>query len=121
MARTAVTVTEFNANAETDEPSGTAADATNDHSVSGHPLEEVLLYIENGSGQEMTATVKAGSNPPALSAGQGDLEVSIATSSNSWIGPFESARFEQGANVLHLDLDVDTTSTVTAFHVPRDF
>lgn len=121
MARTAITVTALSANAETDEPAGTAADSANGMSVSGYPLEEVVLFVENGSGQEMTATVKAGTNPPSLSAGQGDLEVSIATSSNSWIGPFESARFEQGDNVLNLDLDVSTTSTVTAFHVPRNF
>ena len=118
MARDAITVTALGSNAVTADPAGVAINPTDDGSVTGYPLEEVVLRVVGASGGQ-TCTVKAGANPPASAAGLGDYVTSIGSGSVVFLGPFESARFEQGSNVLHLD--VSKTSTVSAFHLPRNF
>lgn len=120
MARDAITVTALNENSGTVEPAGTAIGTTNDGKVSGYPLDEIVLRVDVGSSNQTTATVIAGDYPPALSSGQGDFATSITSASNpTWLGPFEGARFTQSDGDLHLD--VTTTCTVTAFHVPSRF
>lgn len=118
MARTAVPLSTFTKNASLADPAGTAGDATNDHIVSGARLEEIVLRVANGGAGTINATVVAGANPPALSAGQGNLAEAILAGATEFLGPFESARFEQADGSLWLDLDVDTSVTITAFQVP---
>jgi hypothetical protein len=123
MARTAVAVVALTG-ADIADPAGTTADATNDHIVSGVALEEVLLRVSKTSAAGASFTVLAGANPPALSAGQGNL-VSTSMGDGSvtpvvrWAGPFESARFAQADGSLHVDLPTGFTGTVTAFRVGR--
>lgn len=122
MARTNIPLSEFTANAETSDPAGTAADETNDHNITGAPLEEIVLRVVlDTAGDAATVTVKAGDNPPALSAGQGDLAVTCSDNATSWIGPFESARFMQDDGSMDVDIDDETGVTITAFHVNSRF
>lgn len=123
MARTAVTVTELTPTAALADPAGTNADATNDHSISGVPLEELLVRISCTASSTHDATIKAGDNPPALEAGQGDISATFGDGSTTpvvkWFGPFTSARFAQSDGSLEIDLASGFTGKVTAFHVPR--
>lgn len=120
MARTDIPLSVFTANDETADPAGTAADETDGHNVSGAPLEEIVLRVVLASaGDAANVTVKAGDNPPALSAGQGDLAVECDDDAATFIGPFESARFSQSDGSLNVDIDDETNVTITAFHMPR--
>lgn len=119
MARTAITPSALVGNGNLTDPAGTAGDATNHHSVSGVESELLVIRVDNGDASGITATVKAGANPPALAAGQGDLAVSVGATSVEFIGPLESARFAQANGDIWLDLSADTSVTVTAFEVPR--
>lgn len=118
MARTAVTVTELTANSSVADPAGTALDPTNGHIISGVPLEELMLEIDSTFAGAKNFTVKAGANPPADAAGQGDLVVSINAAVRLF-GPFTSARFIQADGSLWLDAETGATGTVKAIHVPR--
>ena len=122
MARTAVTVTTLPGSSATAEPAGTTADPTNDHVVSGVPLEELIIRLANTNGSDRVATIVAGDSPPAGSAGQGNLAITVpATTGVMWVGPFESARFIQSDGALHIDLAASFAGTVTAYRVPRSF
>jgi hypothetical protein len=120
MARTAVTVTTLTANTGVTEPAGTTADPTNDHVVSGVPLEELVIRLANTNGSDRVATIKAGDNPPAIAAGLGDLAITVpATSGVVWVGPLSSARFAQSDGTLEIDLATSFAGTVTAYRIPR--
>jgi hypothetical protein len=120
MARTDVTVTTLTANSTTADPAGTAADATNGHSIDpGGPVEEVVLRIKQTDASARVATIKAGVSPPALESGQGDLTKSMAQNEVWWVGPLTSGRFIQANGQIYVDLAASFAGTVTAFHVPR--
>ena len=73
MARTALTPVVLTANTSTADPAGTAIDATNSHVfTSSSPLDEYVIRIVNTTASTKVATIKAGDNPPADAAGQGD-------------------------------------------------
>ena len=120
MARTAVTVTTLSGSSATAEPAGTTADPTNDHVVSGVPLEELIIRLANTNGSDRVATIVAGDSPPALSAGQGNLDISVpATSGDMTVAGLESARYLQSDGTLHIDLAASYAGAVRAFRVPR--
>lgn len=120
MARTAVTVTTFTANAGTTNPTGTTADPDTDHVISGVPAEELLIRFANTNGTDRVATIVAGDNPPADAAGQGNLDVTVpATTGVVWVGPLTSARFVQNDGTILVDLAASFAGTVTAYRVPR--
>lgn len=120
MARTAVTYDSLVGNGSLADPSGTALDATNGHTIaSAEPERTVLRVVSTASGPALTFTVAAGDNPPALAAGQGDLDVTVASGATVFVGPLESGRFLQSDGTLSLDVETGLTGTVTAFEVPR--
>lgn len=80
--------------------------------------ELTVLRVSNASGGSGTVTLKAGSYPPAIAAGQGDLTVTVANAAARFIGPFESGRFLQSDGSLLVESSV--VMTVTAFKVPRN-
>jgi hypothetical protein len=80
--------------------------------------ELTLLRVSNASGGSGTLTVKAGAQPLAVAAGQGDLAVTLANTSTQWVGPFESGRFVQPDGSMIIESSV--VMTVTAFKVPRN-
>jgi hypothetical protein len=80
--------------------------------------ELTLLRVANASGGSGTCTIKAGTNPPSLAAGQGDQVITVANSTTQWIGPFESGRFIQPDGSMIIESSV--VMTVTALKVPRN-
>lgn len=120
MARTAVTVTTLTANTVVDDAAGTDADPTNDHVITGVPLEELVLRFSNTNGSDRVATIKAGDNPPALQAGLGDLTITVPASTGvKWVGPLSSARFAQSDGSLEIDLATSFAGKVIAYRIPR--
>lgn len=120
MARTAVPYSDLVANSHLTDPAGTALDATNDHIINAAEPERTVLRITNTHGSDHVVTIKAGANPPALAAGQGDLTQNVvATSGVEWLGPFESGRFLQADGTLLIDIATGHTGTITAFRVPK--
>lgn len=124
MARTAITPTTLTANAVVADPAGTAIDATNHHVFTpSSPLEEFVLRVVNTYDGAKAATIKAGDNPPADCAGQGDLTVSCGdgdpTPSVKWVGPLTSARFIQNDGTVNIDVAASMTGTITVFQIPR--
>ena len=102
MARTALTPVVLTANTSTADPAGTAIDATNSHVfTSSSPLDEYVIRIVNTTASTKVATIKAGDNPPADAAGQGDITVSLATGSVTptvaWVGPMASVDWHSAA------------------------
>lgn len=117
MARTAVTVTKLTPGALTALPAGTTADPTNDHvvNVSGFPLEELTLHITQTDATARAVTIVAGDSPPALSAGQGNVTLSMAQNAVAVVQGLESARFLQSDGTLHIDLAASFAGTIRAF------
>lgn len=121
MARTALTVVDLAPNSSIADPAGNAVDVANGHILTppaGMAFEEFYLEINSTFAGAKNWTVKAGANPPALAAGQGDLVVSI-NAAVKLLGPFTSARFMQADGSLWLDAEAASTGTIKAFHLPR--
>lgn len=117
MARTAVPYSTAVINNEIADPAGTAivAGVGNGGQIVGAFAEQTLLRIVATTAGNLT--VKAGTYPPAIAAGQGDLVLAIAANATTWVGPLESGRFNQGDGSLIFESD--QAFTVTAFKVPR--
>ena len=121
MARTAVTVEVLSLTGATS-PAGTTADPTNDHTVDlgGYPLDEFVFRFTNTNGTDRVATIVAGDSPPALSAGQGNLDITVpATSGDMSVAGLESARFMQSDGTISIDLAASFAGKVYAIRVPR--
>lgn len=121
MARTAVTV-EVLSRTGAATGAGTVADPTNDHVVDlgGYPLEEFVFRFTNTNGSDRVATIKAGANPPALSAGLGDLAITVpATTGDMTVAGLESARFLQADGTVNIDLGASFAGAVRVSRVPR--
>lgn len=126
MPRTAVAYSNLVPNGELADPAGTAVNSgagngaqINATSSARSVPELTILRIANASGSTGTATLLAGTNPPNVAAGQGNLvTTNILTATSRWFGPFESNRFMQSDG----SIIVETTQnmTVTAFRVPRN-
>lgn len=69
--------------------------------------ERMCVYVKNGSGASVTATVPMGNGI----AGVADLEVAIAAGAEVIIGPLESAAFATDG-VITLELSATTSVTV---------
>ena len=121
MARTAVTV-EVLSRTGAATGAGTVADTTNDHVVDlgGYPLEEFVFRFTNTNGSDRVATILAGDNPPALSAGQGNLDITVpATTGDMTVAGLESARYLQSDGTILIDLATSFAGAVRAIRVPR--
>jgi hypothetical protein len=82
------------------------------------PELTVLRLVAGSTGGNVT--VKAGTQPLAIAAGQGDLVVAVGASATVWIGPFESGRFLQSDGSMLVDVATAyVAGTITAFKVPR--
>ena len=120
MPRTALPITTATSTGAA--PTATAVDPTNGHviTVGTTPLEELFIVVNNTFAGTKAVTVKAGANPPALSAGQGDLTVTCAASTNGIpIGPLESARFIQADGTVNIGLAASMTGTIVVYKAGR--
>lgn len=123
MPRVAVTITNLAPATAVAPSAGTTADPTEDHvvDVSGFPLEELLLVFANTNGSDRVATIVAGDSPPALSAGKGNLNITVpATNGVRWVTGLESARFLQNDGTLLIDLAPSFAGSITAYRLPRN-
>lgn len=121
MATTQVPYSNLVANSNLAQPAGTAlvAAPTNDMQLSDAVPDHTVLRVSNSSGDtDLDLTVKAGDNPPALAAGQGDLVVTVPFGTTQLVGPFESGRFAQSDGSMMIESEA-TTGTITALRVPR--
>lgn len=120
MARTNVPVQTFSLTGAA-VTTGTTADTTNDHVVTiAAPLEEYVFRFRNTDASARVATIVAGDSPPALSAGQGNLDISVpATTGDMWVGPLESARFIQNDGTVQIDLAASYAGTVAVYQLLR--
>jgi hypothetical protein len=125
MARTALTPVTVTANTSIADVAGTSYDATNSHVFTPtSPLHEYIIRATNTTSSTKTVTVKAGDNPPADAAGQGDLVVSLTagnvTTQVKWIGPLTSSRFLQDDGTVNIDVAGSMTGAITIFRIPRN-
>ncbi|MFF9639394.1 hypothetical protein ACF1D2_33045 [Streptomyces bacillaris] len=122
MATTQLTYSNLVPNGNLAQPAGTtlvAAPTNNMQLANSFPELTVLRVTNSDDDTALTITVKAGDHPPALAAGQGDLEVSVAFGTTQFIGPFESGRFVQNDGSMLIE-STTTTGTITALRVPRN-
>ncbi len=122
MATTQLTYSALVPNGNLLQPAGTTlvAAPTNNMQLAGARPELTVLRVSNTDDDTaLTLTVKAGDNPPALAAGQGDLAVTVAFGTVQLIGPFESGRFLQSDGSMMIESST-TTGTITALRVPRN-
>ncbi|WP_439377480.1 hypothetical protein [Amycolatopsis lexingtonensis] len=120
MARTAVPYSNLVGNGSLADPAGTALDAANDHVIANATAERTLLRVTNTHSAAHNVTLKAGTYPPAIASGQGDLVVAVpANTGVAWIGPVESGRFLQNDGSLLVDVEASHAGTITAFRLPK--
>jgi hypothetical protein len=118
MARVTLTPTALVPNGGVADPAGTAsvAGAGNGFTVPGNTARSNLslwLRATNASGGSGTISILAGSQPSAISSGQGPVTVTVANSSTQWIGPVDSSRVQQSDGSLSIETSV--VMTVAAF------
>lgn len=83
--------------------------------------ELTVIRTTHTDGAAHDLIVRAGDNPPALAAGQGDLTVEVAaTSGVRYFGPFESGRFLQSDGSMHIDFETGYAGTIDVLRVPRN-
>ncbi|GAA3854229.1 hypothetical protein GCM10023084_05530 [Streptomyces lacrimifluminis] len=121
MATTQIPYSSLVPNGNLAQPAGTTTVVapTNNMQISNAFPELTVLRVVN-TGVQQVITVKAGDNPPALAAGQGDLAVTVAaTTGVQFIGPFESGRFVQSDGSMMIEA-ATVDATITAFKIPRN-
>jgi hypothetical protein len=104
------------------DPAGTAVNVGpgNGHSVAPGSADRLMLRVTNTHTSPHNAVIKAGTYPPAIAAGQGDLTVPVANATTQWIGPLESGRFAQADGTILVDLpDAAHIGAITAFLLPK--
>jgi len=112
MARVTLTPTALVINGSVADPAGTAsvAGTGNGFTVAYTGNKSLYFRAANASGGSGTLTIFAGTQPLAISSGQGNLVVTVANSSTAWIGPVDSARFIQSDGSLTIETSVVLTT-----------
>jgi len=114
MARASIVPSALVANGSLTDPAGTANVVANGQTIAAQEVPaNLFIRASNASGGSGTVTIKAGSQPSAISSGLGDLVVTVATGAAAFVGPFDSSRFQQPDGSLNIDTSV--VMTVTAF------
>ena len=120
MARATLVPTSLVPNGGVADPAGSAsvAGAGNGFTIAATALSNrnIFLRASNATASAATISVLAGSQPSAISSGQGPVTISVAaTSGVQWIGPFDSSRLQQSDGSL--SIETSAVLTVTAFTV----
>lgn len=117
MARVTLTPTALVPNGGVADPAGTAsvAGAGNGFTIPGNGRSNVSLWLRanNGTAGSGTISILAGSQPSAISSGQGPVTVTVGASATQWIGPFDSSRVQQSDGSISIETSV--VMTVAAF------
>src|SRR4051794_8090718 len=108
MARTAVPYSNLVPNGQLADPAGTAvaSGAGNGGQIASSFPELTVLRVANASGGSGTISVLPGSLPLAAAGGQGAFTATVANSTSSWLGPFESGRFIQNDGSIVFETSV---------------
>jgi hypothetical protein len=121
MADTAIPISQLVSGTNAD-VAGTAIVAANGHVITPTKRSgKVLIRLRNTFAGAKVFTVEAGDNPPASSAGQGDLTMSLADGSTTAVDGWlclETARFLQSNGTIRITVAASTTGTITAFQLP---
>jgi hypothetical protein len=120
MATTDVAYTDLSLNAGVAQAAGTTlvAAPTNNMRIVQADLTRTVLRVTNTGGADLTFTVKAGTYPPSIAAGQGDLAVTVPATTGVRFITLESGRFTQNDGSVLLESSL-TTGTVTAYRLPK--
>lgn len=121
MTVTDVAYTALAKNTGTLTPAGTTliVGATDYMRVVDAVPERTILEVSNTDDDtNLTFTLVAGTNPPALRAGQGNFTATIAFGTSQLIGPFESDKYLQSDGTLKFYASV-ATGKVIAWQIPR--
>jgi hypothetical protein len=124
MPRTAIAYRNLVANSSLNGATGpTTVDATlvtNGVVINDAVPEYTLIRTTHTDAAAHDLIVRAGDNPPALAAGQGDLTVEVAaTSGVRYFGPFESGRFLQNDGTMLIDFETGYAGTIDILRIPR--
>lgn len=131
MARTAVTVTTLTPGTPIAMPAGTTLDVSNGHvitlptTIPQAAPGDIIIICKNTSAAAKTVTVKAGTNPPAMHAGAGDVTaLSLAdgstTATYGIIGPLPASRVMQTGGTINVDATGAGAATIAAIYIPRN-
>jgi hypothetical protein len=121
MARAILTATALVPNGSVVDPTGTANVVANGQVIPASALSagpiggNAMFFIRcsNATGATTTVTIAAGSQPSAISSGQGALVSNVAaTTGVTWIGPLDSSRFQQPDGSIFIDSAAVVTTTV---------
>jgi len=82
------------------------------------PTRDVLVRVLNSTAGAKNVTFKAGDNPPALAAGQGDLVVAMAQDAVKFVH-LESARFLQSDGTIEVDFEAGMTGEIAVIRKLR--
>jgi hypothetical protein len=123
MPRTDVPITRLTPGQWIAQGSGTTADPTNDHVINlgvstggkSTPLDELVIRILQTDATARVATIVAGDNPPALSAGMGDLTKSMAQNEVWYIHGLEGGQYMQNDGTILIDLAASSAGTIWAY------
>lgn len=121
MANTAVSISQLVVGSNAD-VAGTTVVAANTHVITPTKRQgKLLIRFKNTTAATKVWTVVAGDSPPALSAGQGNLDTSLTDGSTTPQYAYivlESARFMQDDGTILVTVAAATTGTITAFQLP---
>ena len=100
---------------------GTALDAAKTHVITPTGrLEDMVILVQNTEGSTNVITFLAGDNPPATSAGQGTLALTLAATTGYQLMPrLESARFLQDNGTVRFTLEGSTTGFCMPIQLSR--
>lgn len=120
MARDAVTVTSLASGVAVTAPAGTAINPTNGAVINAAGnTGRLLLRITNTNGTDRVATIKAGTNPPALRAALGDLAITVPATTGDKLFVVESARFMQADGSIIVDFGASMAGIISAVRLPK--
>jgi hypothetical protein len=125
---TSIAVSDLTENTVLAQPAGSALDTGTDPvtipiTIAGD-THKVLLEVTNVAlaADTMTVKVLAGDNPPALRAGLGDLEFTVAQNAVKYL-VLESMRFRQDDGKINITVTPAATKSQTAkfraFRLPK--
>jgi len=85
------------------------------------PLEDMVILYSNTYGGAIVPVVKAGDDPPAMSAGLGDLTLTTLANTTGWgiLPPLESARFLQNNGTLRISFPANAAGYIIAMQKPK--
>lgn len=121
MPRTAVVPVSYIRDSSFEVAAGTTIDATlvtNGVVITQANTHKLTVEVANTAAAPKNITIRAGVNPPALHAGQGNKIIAVANAKTHRIGPLTSMRFSQANGDLYIDLETGTTGTISAFLSP---